>query len=233
MRLTHVFPHWYFDDDEARRNMTVAASWDKMHEEGGWTCMPCDYRGTGSIDGIRNSADLGDPKPVPYIKDIIQWAFDRDPQASAVVFTNTDVGFVPGTTEKMMRLLRTKSAFFAYRLDHDKAGPMTYHMNVRDGQWNGGVDCFGLNRGFWNTHKDQLGDGIVGRTMWDLLWRDQLKSLGAGELVGCMWHEKHPSFWSKNPGNPGNLHNIALYDAWCAANDRTRPFRLKCRNVVK
>lgn len=233
-RLAHVYPTWKMSEGDAARFEWVNPTWQTMYREGDWQCVPCFY---SEHRGVRTSAILGDERPVPFLKDLIEHGLNALEieagvcEDDAVILTNTDVGITPGTTEKMRRLLSSKGAFYAYRFDWHNGVPAapTYIENQTRGSWDGGIDMVGVSRRWWRTHREHLLDMVIGNSWWDLAYRDQFKQFGAGELYGCVWHHTHPSYWQANLGNPGNVHNTALYTQWQRHNDRTRPYRWRIR----
>lgn len=224
--LIHVTPPSLMDirdigGDGVRREELAAESWDNEFKE---------YPGylRVQIDGAkmsRSSDDLGDDRPAPYILDVLEVALKATKNLDdMILYTNSDVGVTPGTLTKIRRLCAAKGAFFGYRFSHQKAdASLTYDQNVA-GYWDGGLDIFGFTRRWLLTHGAKLPDMLLGRTGWDLVYRDVIKKTGGGELYGCIWHQAHESWWKKNMDSAGNRHNVEKLKKYLSENDTTRPY---------
>lgn len=224
-KLLHVYSEYRMKPDDQRRVDLAKRSWEKEYCLGGcWHPKPIDYavklpRGSKSV--------LKDDRDVPFVKDMIEYGFTHSTSADdVVVLTNSDVGFTPGMTESLRRLVACKGACYAYRWDF---GGNIHHLlepyEVLKGKFLGGLDLFAFSRGWWMKHRDDAPDMVLGSTMWDLTFRDLIKKNGGGELYAGIWHELHGSYWKEFPRTAGNMHNINLANLWWTQNDTTRPFK--------
>lgn len=221
-KLVHLYPEWDMSPEDRQRNLTAAASWRSEYGSR-WKTIPVPYQGLLP----RNSGtELGDSHPVPFVRDVLELGLKQTKRADDVlVISNSDVGFAPGLTERIRRLVLAKGSAYCYRFDHPKvSSSMTYHETVSGGLC-GGLDLFAFTRRWVDQNFSKLPDMVFGRTMWDLVYRDLVKRTGGGELYGGCWHQDHQSFWKQAPENPGNTHNIRIADLWKESHDTTRPFR--------
>lgn len=220
--LVHLYPTWDMSPEDRARHELAKKSWTAEYGSR-WQAFPVEYKKTLSRD---SGTVLGDPRPVPFLKDVFQLGlqhtrYDDD----VIVISNTDVGFSPGLTEKIRRLVLAKGSAYCYRADHKVvARPLDYVETVSGGM-KGGLDLFAFTRKWVEKNFDRLPDMVFGRTLWDLVYRDLVKMTGGGELYGGCWHEDHVSFWKQNDENVGNLHNEKVAEAWRETHDTTRPYR--------
>lgn len=221
-KLVHLYPEWDMSTEDRQRNLVAAASW-KTEYGSRWKSIPVPYQGL--LD--RNSGtELGDIRPVPFVKDVLDLGRrnTKNPD-DVIVISNSDVGFSPGLTEKIRRLVLAKGSAYCYRFDHAKVSSSMTYLETVSGGLCGGLDLFAFTRRWVDQHFSKLPDMVFGRTMWDLVYRDFVKRTGGGELYGGCWHQDHDSFWKQAPDNPGNRHNIRIADTWKESHDTTRPFR--------
>lgn len=222
-KISHVYPLRENDAEEQSRNARATESWDQElnQVEGAYV-----REGVSLAALARNSTKVGDPVATPYVLDLIERAMGKTSQLDDIVlFTNGDIGLTPGTQVKLRTLLVAKGAVFGYRFNHPKGVvfPPSYAGNV-SGYWDGGLDLFAFTRRWLLTHGAKLPDLLIGRTGWDLVYRDVIKKTGGGELYGCIWHEAHTSWWKGNMDTAGNQYNLERLKKYHNENDITRPY---------
>lgn len=222
-KLVHVYSEYKMSDDDQRRADVARESWHNEYEkEKCWQAQPVDY----TVKLPRSSKTvLGDDRAVPFVRDMIEYGFTHaESPDDVVVLTNSDVGFSPGMTRDLQRLIACKGAAYCYRWDFDRLEAPIQRSEAVSGKFFGGLDLFAFSRTFWMKHREDLPDFVLGSTHWDLVARDWVKKHGGGELYGAIWHELHGSYWKVNPRTMGNMHNINLANLWWTTNDTTRPF---------
>lgn len=221
-KIAHVYPMYEMHPDDMRRVDMARDSWNEEYQRfPNW-----DPRPVWNEKELKRTSktELGDNRVVPFVKDMVDLAFDEDPTRDAVVLTNTDVGFSPGMTKSLERLLACKGALYCYRFDFDKiVRPLTYLETV-SGQSYGGLDLFAFTRTWWEANRHAAPDMVMGCTHWDLVYRDLVKRTGGGELYGAIWHELHNSYWKVHKETAGNVHNIRLARKFGEKFDTTNPF---------
>lgn len=169
----------------------------------------------------RNSLELGDSRPVPFLKDLVEHAIDSPlvRHFDIVALTNADACFAPGLTGAVFDRVRRQGAAFTHRWDFPSGleRPLVNEEEVQRGQFYPGSDAFFFTVGWWRKHRDEYPDMLIGREQCDEVLRQLIKRHGGLEIPGAIYHEKHPSFW-ENPeqrqSNPGNQHNRQLARKW-------------------
>jgi hypothetical protein len=224
-KLVHVWSDFNMAPSERERQLRAATSWEREYKLAPW--VPCPV----TPDKLKRDAqkELGDLRPAPFVKDFLEIGMRETKRDSdIVVLTNSDVGFTPGTSEMLNRLVSAKGSAYAYRFDHSpedvKAGEISY-LKCVSGAWCGGVDLVAFTRKWLKMHFASLPDMVLGRTKWDTVYRDIVKRTGGGEAYGSIYHEGHASFWIQEPKTAGNLHNINLAADYDSKHDTTRPWR--------
>lgn len=222
-KIVHVWSDWDMPEDDRVRVNLAAQSWEAEYQRGPWH----QHRVHVFDDLPRTSnSEFGEERGVPYVKDMLREGMRKTKSDSdIVVLTNSDIGFTVGMTESLTRLVGAKGAAYAYRFNFD--GPQIARSQVQTaaGGYDGGLDLFAFTRKWLKEHFDSLPDMVMGRTMWDLVYRDLVKKTGGGELYGSIWHQRHKSFWTQMPTTPGNDYNTAIAKDWASKHDTTRPYR--------
>lgn len=174
----------------------------------------------------RSSTVIGDERASVYVRDMLEFGLQKTKNLQdIVIFANSDIGLTSDAAFRIKQFCAAKNAVFAYRFTHEKIDPSGVGAFAnRCGFLDGGLDLFAFTRRWLLVHGGKLPDMLVGRTDWDLVYRDVIKKTGGGELYGCIWHEKHSSWWKQNPQTPGNVHNTELLKKYRLENDITRPY---------
>ncbi len=230
-RIVHVWSDFRSDDDRdsenARRMGVARASWNQEAETfpGIW------LRTEFPIERARTSREVGDPRPVPFIIDMIEHAakFCQGPD-DIIGWTNSDVSFAPGLTGRVLDKVERYGACHTHRWDLHGANlerPYLHDGSVRRLQWYPGGDAFFFTLDWWRRNGADYPDMLMGREHNDEVFR-QLVKLRAGikaEVEASIYHEKHASFWESPENfktNPGNIHNRKLAAAFFARHE-TKP----------
>ena len=177
----------------------------------------------------RSSASkLGDKVAAPYILDVLSEGLPLlKTDDDIMLYTNSDVGFSDSAIRDIRRLCKLKGACYGYRYDHgDDSMPSGGfdHRSTVSGQCHGGLDLFAFTRRWLMQYGGLFPDMLIGRTNWDLVFRDVVKRSGGGEVYGAIWHVHHESWWKQNSGSPGNRFNTQLMEEYRKHNDGTRPY---------
>jgi hypothetical protein len=162
---------------------------------------------------------------LPFIHDIINALIEHNgaKDDDVISFSNADIGCIHGITGFVLDAVREHGCAFSHRWDSDRIDePITSEHDVGTKlRWYPGSDWFWMTPRWWNAHKAEMPDMVIGREFWDCVLRQVMKKHGAREIHKSIWHEKHPSVWDR-PGNrtdlPGNRHNRGLAHRWFAEN---------------
>lgn len=212
-KLVHAYCFTGPVDVETHRRMLVAhRSWqDEYERTGRWLAAP-----VAASDLSRDSStELGDPKPAPFYRDVINHALDRCRPQDIVVISNADVGFTPGITGWIIDAMMRSGAIFAHRWDAfcPLTDPIRGEHIVSALKWYPGSDLWAFKASWWKQHGSQYPDMIIGREAGDMVLRHLVKNHGGVEIPRSVWHEKHDSYWEHygmKESLPGNRKNREL-----------------------
>ncbi len=215
-KIGHCFAHYESPQDN-RRMLLARRTWPDE-----WELTPIAYK--EDICVKTSIAEDGERYEVPQFVSMIDRAFECSPDCEAMVFTNSDVGLVKGVDARIRHLLARAPAIFGYRWDRQSiTQPLTYAETVSS--WGlCGLDLFAFTRDWWKRNRAKIPPFWIGRTNWDLVMRDIIKSTGGCPLYGYVWHELHNSDWKVKPTLPSNEQNLLLSREWWKTHDTTRPF---------
>ena len=206
--------------DALRRAAVAQASWQIEYATGRW--LPCEMK---QEDTARTGQVLGDPHPVPFIHDVMNFGMNKliargyGHPNDIICFSNADVGFTPGLTGRIFEEVGRHGAIWTHRRDFNRIDkPFISEAQVKAGEWYPGTDLIACTVKWWMDHRHELGDFVAGREAWDEVFRQLIKYHGGGYIEHACWHEWHESFWC-GEGRwqmPGNVHNYKLRDEWFA-----------------
>jgi hypothetical protein len=155
---------------------------------------------------------MGDPRPAPFLKDIINYGMRYARPEDVVVYCNRDIFLTSHAPERIHQAVTRNGMAVAWRRNlKPKQGKIYKH--VTNARKDGGVDLIAFTPKWWAEHSKDLPDMLIGREAYDWVLRifaEELhgKSIYADDIIG---HEPHESFWRKNrKTNPGQQHNRAL-----------------------
>lgn len=216
-KLVHVWTQPDHPTGETLRRITLARqTWDEEDEATGGMWLRARY-----TPGLFNSGrdPIGDPIPMPYIRDLIEHGLrEARPVSDVIVVSNADVCFTPGITGLIIDAVRSRGACYAHRWDFARLDrPLRSEAQVKRGRWYAGSDLFAFSRAWWGQNGAELPDMIVGREHVDEVFRQLVKRTGGAEIPAAIYHEKHESYWERpdvRSTNPGNRHNRRLARKW-------------------
>lgn len=218
-RIIHTWSDWRTlepGDPISRRVAVAQASWRMEYAAAPHLWIASEHKRTNST---RTGQDIGDPHDVAFVKDIINDAMKQAREMDVICLSNSDIGLTPGVTAHILEQVSRYGAAYSHRRDFDRIEkPFISESQVRTGRWFPGSDLFVFTVGWWKAHRDEYGDYLMGREFWDESLRQLVKFYGGGNLVNCVYHEEHESFWSQSEeireSLPGNRHNKKLIEEW-------------------
>lgn len=196
-RLIHTFSDYPVSKpDQIRRHNTALKTWEYQYGQG--AMIPF---GLQDADFARSSVDLGDSKPAPFVKDIIQHGMNLAAPGDRVVATNRDTCMVRKTTN----VLRNWEAEAAYGVRQDIFYPIDETGAVLDdisniGRFHCGADLMSITPEWWAKWKDWLPDLVLSYEAWDLMAREMFRETQPGQEVEIRYlcyHEYHDTFWAQ------------------------------------
>jgi hypothetical protein len=200
-RIVHVFSDFLPQEPETRRRFELAQS--TWREERNWAGI---WRLCPVRDGDlpRHSGRLGDPRPMPFIRDLMDIGVAKSGEKDIVVFTNSDICLTPGLTGWLLEAVRRHGSAFCYRRDFSiLRAPKLSEIDVAEGRHYPGSDLFVFTPKWWRENREKIPDMILGREYWDSVFRQQIKLTGGVPIREGIYHEWHHSFWEQ----PGNRHS--------------------------
>lgn len=206
--ITHVHSAHTYTGASKERHERARATWSYKVQD------------IHTRDLHRSGVTTGD-RDMPFVRDLLAYAFERTSPCGAVILTNGDIGLLPETDDRLRRLLAHKGAAFCWRRTHN-APPVDYAANV-SGSYDGGMDMIAVTAEWWRAHGASAPDQLFGRAEWDVTWRDYITRTGGGELYGTCWHIAHDGDWTTSPeAANGNAHNMSIHAAYMRTHDLTR-----------
>ena len=215
------------EEPRSPRKERAWKSWDTLYQNG---VIPCHY-----WNYKRDATNIGDPRKLPYLKDVLQFAMDQAQNEDIVVLTNDDLLLHPGIIQVLLWHVSIFSACSSRRLDLKR--PIenlneTPKILLPLGKHHVGRDLFAFKKSWLIQYWDQIGDFILGASDWDLaltclirLHHGMISDRRSMDLnqhpaempVGYVLHEIHNPFWLR-PDNvnaaPSQIHNRMLFKAW-------------------
>lgn len=206
--IVHVSNVYHDADDTERQRLKRAhKTWHNLY-------MAYQIRRVHVTDPPRTAQDVGDPRNCPFVKDIIQAAVDIcADHDDLIVLTNSDACIV----RDAIPLLENWGFEAAYSKRRNFRKPLYYWMNAAEIDLRGekfeGVDLVAFTLGWWNDHKDQYPDMLMGYEAWDWIFKFMIGQKTPMDLV---YHENHgtPGWLRGREIWKGQLHNRHLAKQW-------------------
>lgn len=208
--LHHVWSDWDRDPEASRRHRIAERTWLREAETKAWRHHPFQT-------GKRMSSEIGDPRPVPLVNEMVEEMIGCCREEDMIVLTNDDVSFAHGLTDTLLDFRH--QCGWAYRYDFKSIHREVTQVGLAAGHKYPGVDLFVFTPRWWREAK--LPDMWLAREQWDLLFRSAMRLSGGVEIPLAIAHEQHPSFWSSNNNenvNPANLWNKRQCLKWHTMN---------------
>lgn len=195
------------DEDENRRFDYSMFTWRFHFNHGDMLEFP-----TTVGQWRRSSADMGDPRPAPFFKDIVNHGMAYAREEDVVVYCNRDIFLTSHAPERILEGVKKNGMVVAWRRNF-KPNEGKIYKHVTNARKDGGVDLVAFTPKWWRTYGPEIPDMLIGRECHDWVLRRMAEelhgqSIYADDIIG---HEPHESFWKKNKKtNPGQQHNRAL-----------------------
>jgi glycosyltransferase involved in cell wall biosynthesis len=210
-KIFHVFTDYRAKESASKRRQDFArATWQPMFFYGNVVALPVP-------DGMfRTSKDtIGDDRPLPYLRDMLDYAASFALPEDVVMLTNDDTCFVPGADDKILAEFAA-GANSAYAWRRNFLTPLRHQLkDIRTGIEDGGVDLIAFRTDIWLRHREMFPDFILGCEAWDYVYRLLIPELNGGRpgLHNLIYHEFHDPVWRQDQVraiNKGQKFNRAL-----------------------
>lgn len=217
-RLIHCFSQFKASGDTKKRNDFARSTWDIVYGYGRWWTAPV-YESHVSRD---SGTLLEDPRPVPFVSDILKVAAIRAREEDIICFSNTDTCFSPNISEHILKACAENGGCHAHRRDFNSLTRPLEASEIKKGTHYPGSDFFAFTKPFLRKVLNEFGDFLVGFESWDRVLREIVKKHGGVELKDQIYHEAHASVWEQpavRKNHPCNKHNRRLAKKWLTENN--------------
>lgn len=162
----------------------------------------------------RDATAIGDVV-LPFIRDMIESGMDIADNDDIVVISNADICIIPEITKKIIKLCNTFGALYSHRYDFEVLNNLLKdEQELNNGKKYLGCDFFAFLKNWWIKNENIFPDMVLGREVWDMIYRRAIKDLGGIELDKATYHQIHQSPWSTYPNLAGNAYNLNLSYKW-------------------
>lgn len=210
-RLLHVWSdRQNRQPDALARHNRAKLTWESEYARGPWITSPI-----SDSKLKRTSKEIGDPRPVPMINDLVEAAIQSAGDNDLIILTNEDIHFAPGLTDTLMKL--RAQCGWSHRRDFSRIGATVTPIGLSAGLKYPGIDFFVFSKEWWRTVK--FPPMWLGRQKWDLVMKAAMRLSDGIEIYCATAHEQHASFWSTGNNmntNPANRWNETEADKWQA-----------------
>jgi hypothetical protein len=161
----------------------------------------------------RSSADLGDSRPAPYVKDLIDYGVAHAMPEDCIVYANKDICLTTQAYDRILEGVQKHGVAVAWRRNFvpDQGRLYKYSDHAKR---DGGVDLIAVSPAWWKEHRNQMPDQLIGRECWDYCFRVMAEEEHGKSVYidNTIYHCPHDGqFWKANKkSNPGQQHNRAL-----------------------
>ncbi len=225
MKIYHVVNVYEAKNPEdQKRNAFARKSWEKLYKRG---VIPLHIT---DAEFSRSSKDIGDTRPVPYVKDVIAKAVAKAKgikSTDAILVTNMDTILHEGIISDIIK----KPIFYGCRreLEADRTKLLSKaQIDKLVLAHSSSADVFKFTFGWWKKHKDKYPDMLLGCQWWDTTMIDLMEALKKEKdirVIHNIYHRNHKPFWFSEETmfkNPGQKHNRELARGWSNPNKDTK-----------
>lgn len=235
-QFVHVVErHQQRDLDSERRVENAVASWIYHYSKGMLSCHVWEYEYARIA-----SESIGDPRRLPYLKDLLAEGLKIAQQPDdIVVLTNDDTVLHQKIVPAMTRMLQNVDAISSFRMNFKKKDmPALDTPTAKIRQWGEachGRDLFAFRADWLRRNWTAIPDMIVGEIEFDLVLAALIRIAAGVETTkenfsiqqpsceldrGFVVHESHERNWMKEEFStaPARLHNNRCYVEFCADN---------------
>lgn len=213
------------DPDERARIAAARYSWDFLF--GQWEFIELPVR---PEDLARDARVLGEKAPIPFVRDLFNYAKSFAMPEDIIVYCNADIGLVTHAADRIGEGIRaghgvTVCPRRVFPTNFSGPPPKRLYKNLLNLRTDGGFDVMAFTVDWWNKHSAQMPDMLLGREAWDTVFRAIAEESHNPQHTGfdfrgefspvytdnVCWHKEHVSPWQKERRtSPGQQHNRAL-----------------------
>lgn len=217
MKLLHAVNTYVSPNkDEQSRNERAMATWRALYSRHPGVFVPAYLEKT-----IRSSLDIGDSRDLPYVKDVIENAFEsgNNQDDDVCIWTNMDSCLVWETVENLFMWFSDHECCYSNRRELDKVPKVQFDQAglMERSDKSEGVDLVAFTRKWWTEHKDNYPDLFVGSEGLDWIFRFMMEK--EARIREVVYHIQHqvPQWYIQRRTSQANLHNRKLCLEWVNA----------------
>lgn len=224
--------HEESDGHYKRRKNHAMRSWDALYQKGVIAAHLWEEHYP------RNAFDIGESRPLPFVKDVIKKGLDLATDDDIVFFTNDDNWLHSELPELLQYHVSIYEVCCSQRCEF-MDGPIPPSLRTpadfaNAGRSHMGRDLFAATKRWWMKHWDQIPDMIIGASDWDLCFASIVRNyfgikttrknleecIFPAELPrGYVSHQAHAPKWAQPDivnTCPSNMHNRRLFKEWAS-----------------
>lgn len=195
---------------ELTRKRFAWDSWDVLYGQG---VIPVHYWAPYG----RDATSLGDRRPLPFLKDVLQKALDQATEKDIIFFTNDDNWLHPELPDMLKFQVGIYGVCTARRTEFKQPFPRRKDLSPDDiskaGEHHIGRDLFAATQLWLTNHWSKIGDFVLGEPLFDLAlaslvrnyfgYRSDRRSLLHANIFPCelpqgyVAHQFHTPRWTK------------------------------------
>lgn len=232
-RIFHLVDRFEESDKHTLdRKWKCQQTWDRLYENGSLIPVHC-------WQYPRNARDtIGDPRPLPYLKDLLAHGMNQCADEDIVLWSNDDQILHPEIADYIRYHVSCHGPCSIFRTEFRGSIPSLdlspENFGKRSTEKHIGRDGFAFTKRWLREHWDEIGDYILAASMWDValtclirlhygikttnqnIWQQMLPAEIPAGYVG---HIAHLSAWSVNQNSsPANRHNGEIFLKWADEN---------------
>jgi len=218
--------HTYADARDNERVLSAFHSWTPLYKQG--SLRPCHVWET-----TRTSATMGDPRKLPYLKDVLVEGMTMASSPNdVIVLTNDDTILHPTVLHALDKHLATTDAVTSMRLNFPSVDWSKPVEELRClGKPDLGRDLFAFRKSWLQRHWHRIPDFLLGELEWDIVLTCLVRQAAGVQTDrtnltdpcpvcelerGYVLHVVHDRTWAKRNQveSPSKLHNRTLALQW-------------------
>lgn len=208
-RIIQVVHRYNANSSDEERCTAAQATWlESRANDGGWNLVEHRLK-----PGDRSSADLGDKRPVPYIRDLINYASEIAADTDILMLANADIFLMPDAGQAVRAAMNAGDCCYSWRISYRQIPAQVTRTDLAKQKTDWGIDLIAVRRGWWLKHRDEYPDLFIGCGGWDSAMRLWFERHNQNPCIDppIYYHKMHESFWKINKTNPAQSHNQKVY----------------------
>ena len=192
--------------DELRRFTTARKTWEAHFNTGAILDFPM-------CNPPRSSADVGDGRFIPYLRDLLDYGVARAMPEDIVAYANLDLCLAGNGVAQIVTTIQSSGGVCAAWRRSQKTRNGQLLSTVRSCPKDGGIDLVAVTPAWWKEHRDNLPDMFVAGNFWDYCFRVYAEQTTKGlcYMDDGTYHEPHAGMMDRvGVQNPVQQHNLRL-----------------------